>query len=333
MIRSAVLKLTLWYLAIIMALSLSFSAALYRISSDELVRSLRRPPATIQFFAPNVNTYDLYRDQQLHEGERRLLFNLLLLNLLTLGVGGVASYLLARRTLRPIADAMEAQSRFTADASHELRTPLTAMQTEIEVALRNPSLTKADATDLLQSNLEEVAKLKALSDGLLRLGEQSQVDISKSQASLQAIATEAVGRVEKLARAKHITLKVDLTDTTVRGDEHTLTELAVILLDNAIKYSPQDTTVHLTTGAHASYGQLTITDQGAGIKAVDLPHIFDRFYRADQSRSQDRAHANGYGLGLSIAKKIIELHHGRIDVKTTLGKGSSFTMNVPVAPQ
>lgn len=332
MIRSATAKLTLWYLAIIMALSIGFSFFLYRLSTAELNRGLRRQNSFFAQPRPGFPTlppsFENFRVKQLEEGRQHLLDDLVIFNLTTLLLGGAASYALARRTLHPIEDALEAQSRFTADASHELRTPLTAMQTEIEVALRNTSLNKQQAKNLLKSNLEEVAKLKALSDALLRLASQNGHDGS-SQANIESAIDQALARVEQQAKARSITINPSASPLVVAGDENSLSELLVILLDNAIKYSQPASKITVSAERHGKFAHLTVTDKGHGIKASDLPHIFDRFYRSDPSRSKDKI--EGYGLGLSIAQKIVDLHNGSIEVKSTAGKGSQFTVKLPLA--
>ena len=329
-IRSAVFQLTIWYLVIIMALSIGFSLVLYRLSDVELNRGLRRQQDIfLNQTVPRLPGFDQFRQTQILESRGHLQANLLLFNLVVLLLGGAASYFLARRTLRPIAEAMEAQSRFTADASHELRTPLTAMQTEIEVALRDPLLTKEIAEGLLKSNLEEVAKLKALSDGLLRLTrEDGQRDIWETLA-IKAVADEAISRVLPLATTKEIAIENHIGNFEVQGDRVSLVELLVILIDNAIKYSDAKTTVRIASHQHGQTVSIAVIDQGHGIKASDLPHIFDRFYRADLSRSKEKT--DGYGLGLSIAKKIVDVHGGTISAKSVLDKGSTFFVRLPLA--
>jgi signal transduction histidine kinase len=174
--RSAALKLTAWYLALIMLVSITCSFALYNVSSNDLENNNQRrlPRSLNELLTPNdLRSYSSLRAEQLDSDLNHLKGNLISFNLLVLLLGGAAAYALARRTLEPIEESLESQKRFTSDASHELRTPLTAMQAEIEVALRDASLTKAQAKELLQSNLEEVAKLKALSEGLLHLAHTS----------------------------------------------------------------------------------------------------------------------------------------------------------------
>src|SRR5438552_9103928 len=147
MFQSATIKLTAWYLALIMGLSLAFSLVLYNSSAESLGAAYDHQRVAIRQqylnafgFSPSQLDLDRLRGTEISEGQQRLIANLTLANLGVLIAGGAASFYMARRTLRPLEQAMEAQARFTADASHELRTPLTAMQTEIEVSLRDRNL-------------------------------------------------------------------------------------------------------------------------------------------------------------------------------------------------
>ena len=327
MIRSAVLKLTFAYLAIIMALSLGFSITLYRISDNELNHGLRRPGQAV-FRETSLYDFDMFREDRLSESRDNLKSNLILLNIITLCAGFAGSYLLARKTLEPIGEAMKSQMQFTADASHELRTPLTAMQTEIEVALRDKTLTKEDAKDLLASNLEEVEKLRQLSDGLLQLARQNGEKMTKTVSDLRQSITSAVEHVEKRAIAKEILIETKGIDSEIRfkGDESSIAEVLAILLDNAIKYSADKTTISIIASKEGSHTFVRVKDQGVGIADEDLPHIFDRFYRADAART--KSDAGGYGLGLSIAQKIVRLHDGALLVEKTSKKGTTFLLKL-----
>jgi signal transduction histidine kinase len=242
----------------------------------------------------------------------------------------MVSYGLARRTLQPIGEAFEAQGRFTADASHELRTPLTAMQTTIEVGLRDPKLDLTQAKDLLAGTLDEVKKLSALSNGLLKLTRSNTGNIPKDPVSLAGVANQAASQLEPAAQAKSVNIKNEVGDEIVKGDAVSLREVATILLDNAIKYSHEGGTVILSSRVAGKYVYLQVKDEGQGIKASDLVHIFDRFYRADNARS--RMGVDGYGLGLPIAKKLIEAHGGSVEASSTPGKGSTFTVKLPLNP-
>lgn len=331
MFKSAALRLTIGYLAIIMALSIGCSLALYHVSSNELARSAQRPVDLYNaFFGPgNADEINNLRFKQLENDRGRLKVNLLLFNVVVLAIGGGVSYFLARRTLEPIEETLEMQKRFTGDASHELRTPLTVMQTEIEVALRNSELTKKEAVDLLKSNLEEVGKLKSLSEGLLTLATTGGNDNVKEKVPVRQLVEAAIDQASKPAAAKKIKLNSKVNDVQIVGNPQQLTNLIAILLDNAIKYSPSGSLVNINTKKRDKQVVISVSDHGQGIAVADLPHIFERFYRTDTSRSKNTTH--GYGLGLAIAKKIADLHHGSIDAKSSPGKGSTFYVRLPLA--
>jgi signal transduction histidine kinase len=329
MFHSAALKLTTWYLGIILLVSIVFSVALYSVSSSELDRNINRQLSYYNgFLSPyDLNNYSQIKQDQLEKDKIHLRNNLIFLNLLVLVFGGGVSYLLARRTLEPIEESLEAQKRFAADASHELRTPLTAMQSEIEVALRDSRITKDEAVALLGSNLEEVAKLKDLAEGLLKLASHDGRSRPSQAVSLKDVAAKAVERLAKTAETKKININQHLKNVGVRGDEQHLIDLAAILIDNAVKYSPAGKEVNISTDRRGRLAFIKVQDQGQGIAAEDLPRIFDRFYRADASRTKNAT--DGYGLGLALARKIADTHGGHIEVESAIGKGSTFTVYVP----
>ena len=331
MFHSAALKLTVWYLAIIMVLSIGFSVVLYNLSSGDLRRNIERQLGVFYRVLPpdDFDSFAALRQRQLHQDLNHLKGNLVSFNLVVLAVGGGASYFLARRTLRPIEESLDAQKRFTGDASHELRTPLAAMRSEIEVALRNPKLTKAEAVTLLKSNLEEVDKLRSLSDGLLQLASEEGKAPDFTKVSIKEAVDEVVARHTKNLTDKKIDLQRSIKDVSVKGDRQSLTELINIIFDNAIKYSRSGGRISIDVARKNKQAIIAISDNGEGITAVDLPNIFERFYRTDISRSKSAS--EGYGLGLAIAKKIADMHSGFIEVKSAPAKGSTFTIHLPVA--
>ncbi len=331
MFHSAALRLTVWYLAIIITVSLVFSGLLYQVSSADLERNVNRQLGYFNnFLGPDdFDSYNSLRQHQLNEDRRHLKGSLILFNLAVLAGGGAASYWLARRTLRPIEDALTAQSRFAADASHELRTPLTAIQTENEVALRKPALKKSEAVALLRSNLEEIGKLKTLSEGLLKLANNSGRLKKVEAVAIKRPLAEAISRLSKAAELKRVNIINQADDFTVSGDPESLSELFYILIENAVKYSPSGAVVKIGASKHHHSINVIFTDKGPGIKPSEMPMIFERFYRSDTSRT--RQSDGGYGLGLAIAKKIVEAHGGHIEVKSALGKGSSFIVQLPSA--
>lgn len=328
---SPALKLTAWYLAFVMLLSFGFSMFVYRVSTSEINRGFRRPPSVLDLRGyAYFDTYENDRLGRIREAEESVKANLIFFNLVVFVAGGGLSYALAKRTIRPIEDALAAQRRFTADASHELRTPLTAMQSETEVALRDKSLTLKEARHQLSSNLEEIVKMRELVNGLLQLARSGEVPVEFKKVELAKLAEEVVGRFEALADTKHIQLVTDLKSAHMTGDTKALAELISILVDNAIKYSPAKAAVHISTKQQNKQAVITVRDTGDGIPAVDLPHIFERFYRGDPSRSSVKT--DGHGLGLSIAKDIADTHRGTITARSEVGEGTTFIVRFPEKP-
>lgn len=330
MFHSARLKLTLWYVLISMVISILFSLAMYHGLSLEVARSLRTQQFRLEHSQGAIFPHPPELDPSVfEEASNRIKLTLIVVNLAILGISGVAGYFLAGRTLRPIKQMVDEQNRFITDASHELRTPLTSLMTSIEVNLRNKKLNLQNAKNLLQSNLEQTYSLRALSDDLLSLSQyQTKNGNTKfEQINLEKIVEEAIKRVIPLASKKYIKILDNTKDFIFEGDQKGLTDVLVILLDNAIKYSPQNSSIQILSRISDHSVLVSVKDQGMGISEEDLPHIFDRFYRADKSRTKQQI--SGYGLGLSIAKKIINLHKGEISLESKIGKGTEFTIQIP----
>lgn len=231
--------------------------------------------------------------------------------------------------LQRLDSAVSQIKRFTADASHELRGPLSFTRTVAEVALRNPA---ADPESLraFEDIVEESAKAADLLEGMLTLAraDSNSVDTVLEPVDLAAVVQETCGLARPLAEARSLTLSVSTASTslvTVLGDFSSLRRLLWILLDNALKYTPAPGRIDVALGITSGRATLTVRDSGIGIAQSDLPHIFDRFYRADPSRSQ----VEGNGLGLAIAKWIADLHHADLLVDSALEEGSAFRVVFP----
>ncbi len=328
------IKLTAWYLVIIMTISLLFSLVIYSGINDELERFDRlqqsRQDRIEQLFGdlPVPPTLPRYDPTIILEARQRLILILGGVNIIILLVSGGAGYFLAGRTLRPIRIMLDEQHRFISDASHELRTPLTSLRTEIEVYLRDKNLTLPEAKKLLGSNLEEVINLQILSDNLLQLSRSPMKQQHAQPVALSLIAEKVVKKITPSANKKKIAIEQHIGSETVIGDEISLEQLLMILLDNAIKYSPKNTVVSLAAKKNDHTVLVSVADQGVGIDEKDLPHIFERFYRADKTRNK---HVSGYGLGLSIAKKIITEHNGTVQIQSDPKTGTTFLIKFPAA--
>lgn len=332
MFQKARIKLTAWYLLIIMSVSIIFSLVIYSGINRELGRFERSQNLRLrreqQLMLPNPLPPDLNKiDTQVLSAVRmRLTLTLIFINIGIFGIAGLAGYFLAGRTLNPIKEMVDDQNRFITDASHELRTPLTSLKTSIEVGLRNKNMALIQAKKLLESNLEDVERLQILSDGLIRLAQYQKPNgnIIFDKISIKEIVNSAIDKIKIMAQVNKIRIISKIENLQIQGDSKSLTELFVILLDNAIKYSKQNSSVKIITNKTDGKIVIAVSDEGIGIDSKDLPHIFDRFYRAEKSRSKENV--SGYGLGLSIAKKIVEIHNGAISVKSEKNKGTTFTI-------
>ena len=331
MFRSATFKLTMWYLALTMSISLMFSVVLYHVATAELARGLHSETQRIFNEYPLFNGSPAFRpDVDINNSAHRILLRLIAFNIVVLFSAGLASYLLAKRTLSPIEEAHEQQKRFTADVSHELRTPLTALRMESEVALMNTQSTKEELRKTVESNLEEAVKLENLINSLLRLTRLEADELQQNFQSLDIteLVKEAIKQTSPQAKDKHISLQNDSTSSLVSGDQDSLVQLLVILLDNAIKYSPSASTIMIKSRRSTDKITISIHDNGIGIEPIALEHVFDRFYRADNSRNK-ASQTEGYGLGLSIAKMIADIHHGIISLSSQHGKGTTAKVILP----
>lgn len=308
-----------------MVMSIGFSIIFYNASVHELGR---QPHAiSLTDIAPDPNTQLTFQDyltNREQESQTALFTDLVIVNIIALVAGGILSYLLAEYTLRPIEDNMEAQAQFVSDASHELRTPLTALRTSNEVALRNKKLKISEARSVISENIDDIARLQDLADSMLGLL-RDDVAGFQPDVSLGNVVSDAMGMVISQAQAKDIAVEDMVKDITLRGNARSLTQLVTILLDNAIKYSGEGTTVYIENHIKPRQVVLTVRDEGIGMDEETLDHIFTRFYRAEESRS-----TTGYGLGLPIAKKVVEAHGGRIAVASKPGEGTTFTVTLPI---
>jgi signal transduction histidine kinase len=311
--RSATFKLTMWYLAIVMVICVLFSIVLYGVATTELSRGLHSETQKIYLQFPVFqNSHMLQPESEYDYAAHRLLLRLVALNALVLIGAGMASYLLAKRTLSPIEIALRMES---------------------EVALLSDKSTAQELRETLASNLEEVGKLEQLINNLLRLTrlEETELRHSFSAVSSKEVLAAAITTVSSVATQREVHIEVDIKDFELYGDYNSLVQLLVILLDNAIKYSRSGDSITVASSQTGEQASIQITDHGVGIEPEALQHIFERFYRADSSRN--KTGAEGYGLGLSIAKMIADIHQGDITLASQQGAGTTVTVTLPLAPR
>lgn len=330
MFKSAVFKLTAWYVGALVLVCLLFSAPIYAVTSARLRSGAERQTDYVRQLPRQYNPsrilpqLEILRERQLDKDRQQLLLSLLLINLGIIGLGAYASYLFARRTLQPIEEAHAAQAAFTSNASHELRTPLAVMQTEIEIALRQKKLTHKDTTDILTSNLEEVARLRRLSDQLLGLTRSDAHALQLKKVDLTKLVN---GEAKKLSKRHKQPIETTLAkNITAQADPILLSQVIDILVDNAFAYGGPKPVVKLTLAADSETVTLAVSDKGPGIPKRDLDHIFDRFYRGGSATA---SRPTGHGLGLALAKDIVERHGGELAATSKTGKGSTFVIKLP----
>ncbi len=227
---------------------------------------------------------------------------------------------------RQTEQALQAQRRLVTDASHELRTPLTTIRGNLGLLERRPPIDDEDKTAVLTDLVDETNRLIRLTNDLLVLARSDAGRPLRSESiDLQPLIDDTCRQANLLGTARTIVCENDLAATLI-GDRDAIKQVLLILLDNALKFTPAGGTITIGTALADRLVAIRIADTGSGIEPEALPHIFERFYRADMSRTGE-----GAGLGLAIAKELIEAQHGRITVESVVGKGSTFTVTLPQA--
>ena len=231
--------------------------------------------------------------------------------------------------IRRLEESFQHNQRFLADASHELRTPLTILQAELEAMLARIK-NDAELQDVAASALEELERLRNIVESLFAISRLDTGEaMNKSEPfDLGELVTSTADQMSLLAEDKRISITCDAPEPLiVQGDRARLKQVAVNLLDNAIKYTPEGGAIHVRTSAQQNRAVLEVADNGIGIPDEALSHVFERFYRVDKARSRQ---LGGAGLGLSIVKSICAAHSGRVDVESKEGQGSRFTVELPL---
>lgn len=253
---------------------------------------------------------------------------------LAMGLVAVASWWLAGLAMQPIYQSYRQIQQFTADAAHELRTPLAATQATVESALLMPSLDEAEVRDILQTLQRQNLRLITLVSDLLLLARLDRQPTLRHKCCLNEVVSDLIEEFAAMA----YTAKVTLT-SSIRVDEpinivsnyDQLYRLISNLIVNAIQYTPTGGKVTVVLDRSENYAVIRVEDSGIGIPQQEIPRIFDRFYRVNSDRSRS---SGGSGLGLAIAFAIVQANQGNFNVQSELGKGSTFTVQLPfdVAP-
>ncbi len=230
--------------------------------------------------------------------------------------------------LTSLEEAFAAQQRFVSDASHELRAPLTAIQANLDLVEQRPAMSEDDRREAIAEAARETRRLAHVVADLLTLARaDALVPVRRQQVELDRVVMDAFAEARHFASGHQLRVE-HLDPVIVQGDAGRLKQLLLALLDNAIKYTPPAGTVALRLDKLDQSVQVSIRDTGPGIAADDLPHVFERFYRADPARARD---PGGTGLGLPIAQWIAHEHAGELSLASTVGQGTTATLILPLS--
>ncbi len=240
----------------------------------------------------------------------------------------IASYLLSKRTLKPIFQAWERQTEFVQNAAHELRTPLTIIQAKQQLLLEEPESKIIDKSEDISLTINETRRLTKLVKELmiLAMADSNQLQIKKETKNIDDVIKEVSTPYMEYAKMQNKELTIELNcNKELNIDVNKITQLMVILLDNAIKYTKEGEKIKVQTNCKEGKCIIEIADEGIGISEEQKKHIFDRFYRADKARTRE---TGGTGLGLAIAQTIVKAHGGTIKVYNNEPKGTKFVVKI-----
>ncbi len=265
----------------------------------------------------------------MYNGLQKATYSLAALAVLALAVAAGVGHFLAGKAIVPLIEAYEKQRQFAADASHELRTPLSVVMASADLLENDPSITSPFLKQVIADVRDEVKKMTKLVSDLLFVArsDNQALKVKRSKVDIAAFADQTIRLMQPLADKKNISLIREGEESlTAKLDEQKMKQLLLILVDNAVKYTLEGGKVTVRVQSPASGKiRIEVEDTGIGISKEDKEKIFDRFFRVDKARSREMG---GNGLGLAIAQEIVNLHDGRINVESELGKGTKFIVTM-----
>lgn len=280
------------------------------------------PPLPIQMVYVGKDVTAMYN------GMEKATWALAILGALALICAAGVGYVLSGGAMKPVREAYEKQRQFAADASHELRTPLAVVLASADLLRSDPSITSPFLKQVIEDVRDEVKKMTKLVGDLLTVartdGRANQ--LKPVRMDLVAAAQQTVRIMRPFAEKKDIVIDEQLPKSAeIYADEQKIRQIILILVDNAVKYTPEHGRISVAIREERGGVQLSVADTGIGIAPADQERIFDRFYRVDKARSR---RMGGNGLGLAIAREIVEAHGGTITVESTPGKGTTFRVHL-----
>jgi signal transduction histidine kinase len=314
MFKRTLWVLTLQYSILLLLLFTIFSGGIYKYMDYSFGGDYRKPEANASQGAAEV------ADAGLDRLRNALLISYGVLVVLLPGL----SYALAKRALIPVEKSFEEQQRFVDDASHELRTPLSILQGELELALMK-SRSAAVYRKAIQTSLDEVEQLTALVNNLLLMarGDRKQFEQLMARVDLNQVIQANVTAVQSQYATAKLNFKLDLGATEIEGIESLISQAIYNVLDNAAKFSPMHGTIKVTSRQDADTAMITISDNGIGMTKQQAAQAFNRFWRADSSRS-----IKGFGLGLALVRQIVSFHNGQVHIDSAPHKRTSVNIQL-----
>jgi signal transduction histidine kinase len=316
-----------------------------QVQLDGIVWPVAQPHGTLTTLTINGDPTRIYATRAPDGGtlisgeslqpEQTAIHTLLIVLIVGGGLGLLLSvcgaWFLSGRALVPIQTAFRRQQEFVADASHELRTPLTVIKSATDLLNQHRRELIGDHGDLLDDVRAEIARMEHLAQDLLTLArsDRGELQLMTAPMNLASLTSDVVRRVGPLAANRQQVLEFwsDGTDDTVEMDPDRMQQVLLILIDNAMKYTPDGGRIGVKVRTESKTGIVEVADTGRGIPAEHLPRLFDRFYRADAARSRA---AGGSGLGLAIAKLLVDAHQGELSLSSSVGVGTVARVRLPL---